>query len=65
MLRALALRNLAVSTAAHHAKAPAKRSSLIATAVTRSVRETFDLKLSPQKGAKDTKEIRAHGQYFF
>jgi len=38
-LRALALHNLTASTAAHHAKAPVRRSSLIATVVTTSVRE--------------------------
>ena len=41
-LRALALHNLTASTAAHHAKAPVRRSSLIATVVTTSVREISD-----------------------
>ena len=59
MLHALALRNLTASTAAHHAKAPAKRSSLIATAVTTSVREISDTgrKKVHKKAQKTQREI--------
>jgi len=59
-LRALALHNLTASTAAHHAKAPVRRSSLIATVVTTSVREISDTRR--KKG--HTKAQKTHRTIF-